>query len=287
MKAVGATRRESVYAMPSATSAPNTASSAEANTPGPERAAAPALVPQIAARDATVAESHASAVRSMFDRISPTYDLLNHLMSFGIDRRWRKHALDALARDLPDGVLTDVCAGTLDLSAAMKRRWPGRPLLSLDFARDMLQAGRHKVPAAGCAVADALQLPLAAGSVAGYICGFGVRNLSDPRAGLREAARVLEPGGVCVVLEFFRPEKLSTRVFHAVYGRFLLPLLGRLISGDAQAYAYLSRSMRGFLSRQQYEQAMRAAGFERVEGTDLLWGIASIVRGVRGQERLA
>lgn len=261
-------------------SAPSTASSPEVKSSGAEWSA-PALVPQVAARDAAVAESHASAVRLMFDRISPTYDLLNRLMSLGIDRNWRKQALDALARDLPDGVLADVCAGTLDLSAAMKRRWPQRPLLSLDFARDMLLAGTGKVPGAGRVVADAMHLPLASGSVAGYICGFGVRNLSDPGAGLREAARVLEPGGICVVLEFFRPEKLSTRVFHAFYGRFLLPFVGRLVSGDAEAYSYLSRSMLGFMSRREFEQALRAVGFERVEGNDLLWGIASIVRGVR------
>jgi ubiquinone/menaquinone biosynthesis methyltransferase len=257
--------------------APSTASDS------PEAAPRPALVPQVAARGTEVAESHASAVRLMFDRISPTYDLLNRLMSLGIDRSWRRQALDTLARDLPDGTLVDVCAGTLDLSAAMRRRWHSRPLLSLDFARDMLVAGRHKAPAAGCVVADAMRLPLATGSIAGYICGFGVRNLSDPRAGLHEAARVLEPGGICVVLEFFRPVKLSTRVFHGFYGRFLLPMMGRLVSGDAEAYTYLSRSMRGFLSREEYTQAMRDAGFERVESFDLLMGIASIVRGVRAE----
>lgn len=261
--------------------APSTASTAELNSPGAQKPA-PSLVPQIAER-AGVAQGHDTAVRLMFDRISPTYDLLNRLMSLGIDRSWRKQALDALARDLPDGTLVDVCAGTLDLSAAMQRRWSTRPLLSLDFARDMLLSGRHKAAAAGCIVADAMCLPLAEGSAAGYICGFGVRNLSDPKAGLREAARVLEPGGICVVLEFFRPVKLSTRAFHAFYGRFLLPLMGRLVSGDAEAYTYLSRSMRGFLSLREYTQAMCDAGFERVEATDLLWGIASIVRGVRAE----
>lgn len=262
--------------------APSTASKAERDSSEAHQPA-PTLVPQIAARDADVAISHASAVRLMFDRISPTYDLLNRLMSLGIDRSWRRQALDALGRDLPDGVLIDVCAGTLDLSAAMRRRWPKRPLLSLDFARDMLLAGRHKAPAAGSVVADAMCLPLATGSIAGYICGFGVRNLSDPKLRLREAARVLEPGGICVVLEFFRPVKVSARVFHAFYGRFLLPMVGRMVSGDAEAYTYLSRSMRGFVSRNEYAQTMVDVGFERVEATDLLFGIASIVRGVRAE----
>lgn len=262
--------------------APSTASQTELTSPEAPKPG-PALVPQVAARDARVAHTHASAVRLMFDRISPTYDLLNRLMSLGIDRSWRRQALDTLGRDLPDGVLVDVCAGTLDLSAAMRRRWPGRPLLSLDFARDMLLAGRDKAPSAGCVVADAMRLPLATGSIAGYICGFGVRNLSDPRAGLVEASRVLEPGGICVVLEFFRPQKLASRLFHALYGRFLLPLVGRMVSGDAEAYTYLSRSMRGFLTNEEYARAMVDAGFERVEVIDLLWGIASIVRGVRAE----
>jgi ubiquinone/menaquinone biosynthesis methyltransferase len=226
--------------------------------------------------------SHASAVQLMFDRISPTYDLLNRLLSFGIDRRWRARALRELARDLPQGAIADLCAGTLDLSVAIRARWAERPLLSLDFARDMLIAGRPKLPGATCVVADALHLPIKGGSLAGLICGFGVRNLSDPRAGLAEMARVLKPGGVCVVLEFFRPESLATKLFHAVYGGVLLPLVGRVVSGDAQAYAYLSRSMQGFMSRSELEQALRELGFEHVQGQNLSLGVAAIVRGVRG-----
>lgn len=257
--------------------APSTVGSNAAPSP------APGLVPVLDARRPELAESHATAVRSMFDRISPTYDLLNRLMSLGIDRRWRERALSELARDLPPGPLLDVCAGTLDLSAAMRARWSDRPLLSLDFARDMLLAGRSKVPSAACLVGDAMRLPIATHSVAGFICGFGVRNLSDPRAGLREAARVLAPGGVCVILEFYRPERFTTRVFHALYGRFLLPLMGRIVSGDGEAYRYLSRSMQGFMTRGQYEEAMREAGFEQVQAWDLTLGIASIVRGVRSR----
>lgn len=240
----------------------------------------PGLVPDVAAR-AGSAITHDTAVRRMFDRISPTYDLLNRLMSFGIDRRWRVRALEELARDLPEGAILDVCAGTLDLSRALRGRFPSRRIFALDFARDMLLAGRSKADGALLAVADAMRLPVRSGSAAGFICGFGVRNLSDPNAGLREAARVLKPGGVCIVLEFFRPETAFMRAFHLLYAQIALPALGRIISGDAEAYRYLSRSMRGFLSRTEYEAAMREAGFRDVQGIDLTFGIASIVRGVR------
>lgn len=217
----------------------------------------------------------------MFDRISPTYDLLNRLMSFGIDKRWRERSLDELARGLPEGPLLDLCAGTLDLSLAMRTRWPGRGLVSIDFSRDMLLAGGGKVPSALRVVGDATRLPLRDCCMAGVVCGFGMRNLSDPSAGLREAARVLKPRGVCVVLDLFRPGNAITRLFHVLYARYMLPLVGRVVSGDGEAYDYLPRSMQGFMSRFEFEAAMREAGFEHVEGFDLTSGIASLVRGVR------
>jgi demethylmenaquinone methyltransferase/2-methoxy-6-polyprenyl-1,4-benzoquinol methylase len=205
------------------------------------------LVAEIDARHAEAQAGHALAVRSMFDRISPTYDLLNRALSWGIDQRWRAQALQALAADLPDGPLLDLCAGTLDLACALRGRWRDRPIVGADFAQDMLRRGRGKLTGpAALAVADAQQLPFAAKSFAGVVCGFGMRNLADPEQGLAEVRRVLRPGGVCVVLEFFKPMRWPTRLFHAFYGNLLLPVVGRLVSGDAEAYAYLSRSMQGF-----------------------------------------
>jgi len=248
-----------------------------------------ALVPEVAKRRAPNQAAHAVAVRSMFDRISPTYDLLNRLLSLGIDRAWRTKALTMLAEGLPaDGPLVDLCAGTLDLAGAVEQRFPGRRVLALDFAREMLVAGRAagKVRATSTrlAVSDAMRLPLADGAIAGVVCGFGMRNLSDPRAGMREVRRVLSPGGVFVTLEFYKPTRLATRLFHTLYGDVVLPTVGSLVSRDRAAYAYLSRSMKGFLTRGEYEAALVEAGFEDVRGRDLLFGIASLVRGVRPRE---
>jgi ubiquinone/menaquinone biosynthesis methyltransferase len=240
------------------------------------------LRPELAERVEASAGGHAVAVRHMFERISPTYDLLNRLLSLGIDRRWRARALSLLAAVLPEGPLLDSCAGTLDLASAMQSRWPDRSLVACDFARTMLLAGRSKLSASAHAlVCDAMRLPFPDASFAGMTCGFGMRNLADPERGVQEAHRVLMPGGAFVVLEFFRPTRATTRLFHAFYGRALLPLVGRLVSGDGEAYGYLSRSMRGFLTRGEFEESMTRAGFHEVRSVDLTFGIASIVWGVK------
>ena len=241
---------------------------------------APALVPDVQARE-QAGEGHALAVQRMFDRISPTYDLLNRLLSLGIDRRWRKKALDALFADLPEGPLLDLCAGTLDLTLAVAERDATRTLVAADFARDMLVAGRGKAGRAGLVQADAMGQPFADGAFAGVVCGFGMRNLAEPEHGIREAYRTLKPGGAFVVLEFFRPTRPWTHAFHAFYGNLLLPLVGGLVSGETSAYRYLSQSMRGFLSREQFAAAMKRAGFAKVTSRDLTLGIASLIVGVK------
>jgi ubiquinone/menaquinone biosynthesis methyltransferase len=243
---------------------------------------APSPTAELSARTADAATSHALGVRRMFDRISPTYDTLNHLLSFGIDRSWRNRVLSLLAEQAGPLPWLDSCAGTLDLSAAIQSRWPDQALCAVDFARDMLLAGRAKLrPPARTLVCDAMRLPFPSGRFAAMTCGFGMRNLADPRLGVAEAHRVLAPGGRFVVLEFFRPTRLSTRLFHAVYARWLLPLVGRWISGDGEAYGYLSRSMRGFLSRSEFERELSLAGFHEVRGIDLTLGVASLVWGIK------
>lgn len=221
-------------------------------------------------------DSHAAGVRDMFDRIAPTYDTLNHLLSAGIDVRWRKRAIETLAKR-PAGPILDSCAGTMDLTAMIARRWPHERVVGADFAAQMLEAGKEKAPNAERVVADAMAMPFDDASFAAMICGFGMRNLADTRRGVREARRVLKKGGVFTTLEFFRPTSVATKLFHGVYGNVVLPTVGGLVSGDRSAYAYLSQSMKHFVSREGYEALCNDEGFRVVRAEDLTLGIASLV----------
>jgi ubiquinone/menaquinone biosynthesis methyltransferase len=220
---------------------------------------------------------HGAAAQGMFDRIAPTYDVLNRVLSAGVDERWRDRAVAMLA-GAPSGPVLDLCAGTLDLAARIESARPGDPIVAADFSRAMLEAGRAKAPRTDLVVADATALPFRDGEFSAVVCGFGMRNLADLVRGTSEVRRVLRSGGVFVTLELFRPSRIVTRAFHQAYARMIVPLLGGWVSGDRGAYRYLARSMAGFLTREEYECVLSQAGFERVFGFDLTLGIASIVR---------
>lgn len=232
-------------------------------------------VPEVEKRGAT---AHGAGVRSMFDRIAPTYDLLNRVLSGGVDRRWRKRAVREVDA-APDGPLLDLCAGTMDLTALLVAARPHARVVAADFAGEMLERGRHKAPRAERVVCDAMALPFDDASFAGVVCGFGVRNLTDPEAGAREVLRVLCPGGRFVVLEFFQPVRRVTRAFHSAYASHVLPAVGAIVSGDGEAYRYLARSMEAFHTRAAYATLLRRAGLTNVRDWDLTLGIASIVVG--------
>ncbi len=214
----------------------------------------------------------------MFERIAPTYDLLNRLLSAGLDQRWRQRAM-AEIHCAPPGPVLDLCAGTMDFSALIDAARPLDRIVALDFSPAMLELGLSKALRAELVVGDATALlPFADAEFAAVVCGFGMRNLSDPLAGAREVRRVLKPGGVFVTLELFRPERLATRAFHAAYARLVLPTFGGWVSGERTAYDYLARSMAGFLTRSEYQGELEAMGFGGVGGFDVTFGVASVVR---------
>jgi 4-hydroxy-3-polyprenylbenzoate decarboxylase len=222
--------------------------------------------------------AHGAANRAMFERIAPTYDVLNKLMSGGVDRRWRVRAIEALSGMIPaNGRILDLCAGTLDLSAMLEESLPEAAIVACDFSAAMLERGASKVRRTERHVGDALALPFEDASFDAVVCGFGMRNLTDLRRGVREAKRVLRPGGAFVTLELFAPKRLRTRVFQETFARAALPALGALVARDREAYAYLAESMRGFVTREAYEQILRAEGFAGVVAEDLTLGVASVV----------
>jgi ubiquinone/menaquinone biosynthesis methyltransferase len=227
--------------------------------------------------DVRARAGHESAARSMFDRIAPTYDLLNRVLSGGIDRRWRTRAIAEL-ESTASGPVLDLCAGTMDLAAMLVRARPRDRVVAVDFSAAMLDAGRGKAPTAEVVVADAASLPFDDNTFAAAICGFGMRNLADPRNGARQVNRVLRSGAPFITLELFRPAHLAARAFHGAYAKVVLPALGGLVSGDRGAYRYLARSMASFFTREEYEGMLREVGFRNVTGYDLTLGVASIVR---------
>jgi demethylmenaquinone methyltransferase / 2-methoxy-6-polyprenyl-1,4-benzoquinol methylase len=228
----------------------------------------------------------ARSVRRMFSDIAPRYDLLNHLLTLNLDRRWRRLAVDRLLAGAPShGRYLDACAGTMDLALEIARRdaFDGLVVAS-DFAWPMLERGRAKV--AGLEVvqacADALRLPHPDGTFQGAIVGFGVRNFADLGAGLRELRRVLAPGGRVVVLELTTPRFRPLRAFYLLYFARVLPLIGRLISGHHTAYAYLPASVRAFPDPERLARLMAEAGFATVTYRTLMAGIVAIHVGEAG-----
>ncbi|UCD24170.1 MAG: ubiquinone/menaquinone biosynthesis methyltransferase [Gemmatimonadota bacterium] len=223
-----------------------------------------------------------SYVRDMFTAIAPRYDLLNHVLSLNIDRRWRRRAIERLDwQRSPDGLYLDLCAGTLDLAAELGSRpgFTGR-IVGADFVVPMLQLGRGKATGIHPVGGDALNLPFPAGCFDGCTVGFGIRNLADIDAGLTEIARVLKPGGRLIVLEFSTPTSWPTRPLYLFYFRHVLPFIGRVVSKHMTAYSYLPDSVAGFPDNDGFTRQMSGAGFDNVGFEQLTLGVASLYSGV-------
>jgi demethylmenaquinone methyltransferase / 2-methoxy-6-polyprenyl-1,4-benzoquinol methylase len=224
-------------------------------------------------------------VQRIFSQIAPRYDLLNHLLSFNIDKAWRRRAIATLDWErAPTGTYVDLCAGTLDVSAQLSRvpGFSGR-VIGADFAEPMLRAGVGKSPESVVSpvVADALDLPMAANSASGAIVAFGIRNVADLDQGLREVHRVLAPGARFVILEFTTPRSAIVRAMYHLYFHHVLPRIGALVSGHRTAYAYLPRSVANFPIEEKLAARMRDAGFADVQWHTLTLGVAAIHRGTK------
>ena len=224
-------------------------------------------------------------VKQIFSEIAPRYDLLNHVLSLNIDRRWRRKAIAQLRveRDKA-GRYLDLCTGTLDVAQQISMV-PGFHglVIGADFAEPMLRAGVGKVEGKKVApvTADALQLPLASGQLAGAIVAFGIRNVAGLDASLREVFRVLAPGGRFVILEFSTPGWRPLRAVYQTYFHYILPLIGRAISGHRTAYQYLPRSVANFPVEEELASKMKQAGFAGVAWSSLSFGVAAIHVGER------
>lgn len=225
----------------------------------------------------------ARRVREMFDRIAPTYELVNTVTSAGRDAAWRRRMVE-LADVRPDDILLDIACGTGDVARTFAAADP-RPvrIIGLDFSLPMLtQAVSRPIPAGSFTQGDALNLPIADASVSIVTCAFGIRNFQDLDRGLREMVRVLKPGGRVVILEFTVPQTPVFRQLYLFYIRRILPLTAALISRDRSgAYRYLPSSVVSFQGREAIVRGLEAAGLERVSVHPLSMGIVACYVGWR------
>jgi len=225
-------------------------------------------------------------IRDMFDAIAPRYDLLNRLLSVGIDRRWRSFAVSQL--QIPaGGRVLDVATGTGDVALEVAGRTaPSVKIVGSDLTQGMLVVGRDKLAATPyreritLVNAPCESLPHPDRSFDGVTMAFGIRNVVDRAAGLAEMCRVLKPGGRAVILEFSAPVNPLFRAVYHFYFRRVLPLLGGLLS-KRSAYQYLPDSVMEFPDRESFRQMMAAAGFEQLQHHDLTGGIATVYVGTR------
>ncbi len=250
----------------------------------PVPAARKPVVMGAAPEGATDSESAARAVRQMFSSIAPRYDLLNHVLSFNVDRLWWRRTARTFSGILsrPNAEVLDLCCGTGDLTLALWRKCvkASAAIMGADFAHPMLQ--RAKIKSTETSVrwveADALRLPVRDSRFDLVTSAFGFRNLADYDAGLREIVRVLRPGGECGILDFGEPGGLLG-AFYRIYFKHVLPAVGSLISGVQGPYRYLPASVERFPSPQEMLERMKRAGLTEVSWTSYTFGIAGLFRG--------
>lgn len=226
-----------------------------------------------------------SNVATMFNQIAPKYDLLNHLLSWGIDKRWRKKTIDKL---IASGALSilDVATGTGDLAIAAARRNPNLKITGVDISAGMLEAGRVKVVNEELASsidlmeADSLNLPFEDHYFDAAMVAFGVRNFEQTVKGLSEMFRVTTSGGIILVLEFSKPDRWFMP-FYSIYSKVIMPLIGRLVSNHSTAYTYLPETALAFAQGKEFCDLLVSAGYSNPTFTRLTFGIATLYTAVK------
>jgi demethylmenaquinone methyltransferase/2-methoxy-6-polyprenyl-1,4-benzoquinol methylase len=233
--------------------------------------------------DVKVLDKRRGAIQRMFSDVAPRYDLLNRLLSARRDVAWRRAAAKALAIE-PGAPVLDICCGTGDQALAVQAL--GARVFAADFSLAMLGLARRKfievaLPAPAALAGDSLQLPFATGHFAGLTVSFGIRNVEDLAAGLREMRRVLAPDGRAAILEFATPTQALLRRLYLLYFVHLLPRIGRWISPRGSAYQYLTDSVLSFPQRQAFLDEMSHAGFVHTAWQDLSGGIVCLYTGTQ------
>ena len=221
----------------------------------------------------------------MFNDIAPRYDFLNHFLSAGIDKSWRKKAIKLLEDHEPRQIL-DVATGTADLAIQAIKLDPEK-VIGVDIAEKMLEIGREKIKKRGLEnkitlqQADACSLPFEDNSFDAITVAFGVRNFENLNKGLQEMNRVLKTGGMAVILEFSNPKAFPIKQFYNFYFRFVLPTVGKMVSKNSSAYTYLPETVKAFPDGSKFVSIMEDTGYQQIERHDLTFGVASIYTGIK------
>lgn len=222
-----------------------------------------------------------SPIAKMFDRISPKYDRLNHLLSFNIDKTWRKKTAKAVAKDQPKTIL-DLATGTADLAIALAKYNPQAHIIGVDISEKMLEIGKAKIAKQGLdnqidlRLGDAAALPFESQFFDAVTVAFGVRNFENLQQGLSEICRVLKPNGQVYILEFSMPERFPIKQAYRLYFKQILPKIGKQVSKDDWAYSYLPESVERFPKPAAFLQTLNDNGLSEASTRSLTWGIATL-----------
>ena len=230
-------------------------------------------------------KSKKQEVAEMFDNISARYDFLNHFLSLGIDKIWRRKAINQL-RSTPVKKLIDIATGTGDFAIAAIKLNP-EEVIGLDISAGMLAVGEQKMiknkvdSIIKMQLGDSENIPYDSNYFDALTVGFGVRNFENLELGLAEMLRVLKPGGKAVILEFSKPKRFPIKQIFGFYSRYFIPFFGKRISKDAQAYSYLPESVAAFPEGKDFEDILRKIGYKNIESTLVSGGIATIYAGIK------